>query len=206
MKRKIIVVLGLVAICFMTGCSKTPEISYDGKDLIHDCTAEQIDLFAEDVNVMIGEKQNFVYVDSNYEHKEFTDGLLEFNEENRPDVKSCFFVNREEQTDIKFGSRTAISFRDPVEGSMRLSVSGNYSYKIIDSKTFKDTYTTTEELTNKIQAQINAVYILNMQGKTYSDLSQEKEFDEAKLTSVNATISKYGVEVTKVNIEAVEKK
>lgn len=206
MKRKIIVVLGLVAICFMTGCSKTPEISYDGKDLIHDCTAEQIDLFAEDVNVMIGEKQNFVYVDSNYEHQEFTDGLLEFNEENRPDVKSCFFVNREEQTDIKFASRTAISFRDPVEGSMRLSVSGNYSYKIIDSKTFKDTYTTTEELTNKIQAQINAVYILNMQGKTYSDLSQEKEFDEAKLTSVNATISKYGVEVTKVNIEAVEKK
>lgn len=206
MKRKIIVVLGLVAICFMTGCSKTPEISYDGKDLIHDCTAEQIDLFAEDVNVMIGEKQNFVYVDSNYEHQEFTDGLLEFNEENRPDVKSCFFVNREKQTDIKFASRTAISFRDPVEGSMRLSVSGNYSYKIIDSKTFKDTYTTTEELTNKIQAQINAVYILNMQGKTYSDLSQEKEFDEAKLTSVNATISKYGVEVTKVNIEAVEKK
>ena len=206
MKRKITVVLGLVAICFMTGCSKTPEISYDGKDLIHDCTAEQIDLFAEDVNVMIGEKQNFVYVDSNYEHQEFTDGLLEFNEENRPDVKSCFFVNREEQTDIKFASRTAISFRDPVEGSMRLSVSGNYSYKIIDSKTFKDTYTTTEELTNKIQAQINAVYILNMQGKTYSDLSQEKEFDEAKLTSVNATISKYGVEVTKVNIEAVEKK
>ena len=184
MKRKITVVLGLVAICFMTGCSKTPEISYDGKDLIHDCTAEQIDLFAEDVNVMIGEKQNFVYVDSNYEHQEFTDGLLEFNEENRPDVKSCFFVNREEQTDIKFASRTAISFRDPVEGSMRISVSGNYSYKIIDSKTFKDTYTTTEELTNKIQAQINAVYTLNMQGKTYSDLSQEKEFDEAKLTCV----------------------
>lgn len=206
MKRKITVVLGLVAICFMTGCSKTPEISYEGKDLIHDCTAEQVDLFVEDVNVIIGEKQNFVYVDSNYEHQEFTDGLLEFNEENRPDVKSCFFVNREEQTDIKFASRTAISFRDPVEGSMRLSVSGNYSYKIIDSKTFKDTYTTTEELTNKIQAQINAVYILNMQGKTYSDLSQEKEFDEAKLTSVNATISKYGVEVTKVNIEAVEKK
>ena len=206
MKKKMTIVLGLVAICFMTGCSKTPEISYEGKDLIHDCTAEQIDLFAEDVNVMIGEKQNFVYVDSNYEHQEFTDGLLEFNEENRPDVKSCFFVNREEQTGIKFASRTAISFRDPVEGGMRISVSGNYSYKIIDSKTFKDTYTTTEELTNKIQAQINAVYTLNMQGKTYSDLSQEKEFDEAKLTSVNATISKYGVEVTKVNIEAVEKK
>ena len=32
------------------------------------------------------------------------------------------------------------------------------------------------------------------------------KFDKAKLTSVNATISKYGVEVTKVNIEAVEKK
>lgn len=206
MKRKITVVLGLVAICFMTGCSKTPEISYEGKDLIHDCTAEQVDLFVEDVNVMIGEKQNFVYVDSNYEHQEFTDGKLEFNEENRPDVKSCFFVNREEQTDNKFASRSAIAFRDPVEGSMRISVSGNYSFKIIDSKTFKENYTTIEELTNKIQTQINAVYTLNMQGKTYSDLSQEKEFDEAKLNSVNATISKYGVEVTKVNIETVEKK
>lgn len=206
MKRKITVVLGLVAICFMTGCSKIPEISYEGKDLIHDCTAEQVDLFVEDVNVMIAEKQNFVYVDSNYEHQEFTDGKLEFNEENRPDVKSCFFVNREEQKDNKFASRSAITFRDPVEGSMRISVSGNYSFKIIDSKTFKENYTTTEELTNKIQTQINAVYTLNMQGKTYSDLSQEKEFDEAKLNSVNATISKYGVEVTKVNIETVEKK
>lgn len=206
MKKKLFVLMRIGALCFMTGCSKTPEISYDGKDLIHDCTAEQIDLFVEDVNVMIGEKQNFIYVDSNYEHQEFTDGLLEFNEENRPDVKSCFFVNREEQIDIKFASRTAISFRDPVEGGMRLSVSGNYSYKIIDSKTFKDTYTTTEELTNKIQAQINAVYILNMQGKTYSDLSQEKEFDETKLNAVNTSIAKYGIEVTKINIEAVEKK
>lgn len=206
MKRKITVVLGLVAICFMTGCSKTPEISYEGKDLIHDCTAEQVDLFVEDVNVMIGEKQNFVYVDNNYEHQEFTDGKLEFNEENRPDVKSCFFVNREEQKDNKFASRSAISFRDPVEGSMRISVSGNYSFKIIDSKTFKENYTTTEELTNKIQTQINAVYIMNMQGKTYSDLSQEKELDETKLNAVNTSIAKYGIEVTKINIEAVEKK
>lgn len=203
MKRKVL--LYLFAISFITGCSKTPVISYSGNDLVHVCTAEQIDLFVEDVNVIIEEKQNFVFVDSNNEYHEYTDGKLEFNEDNRADVKSCFFVNREEQIGNQFESTTAIAHKDPVEGGMKISIRGNYSYKINNSKIFKENYTTTDELKTKIQTQINAVYILNMKGKTYTELVQEKEFNEAKLNAVNASVSEYGIEITKVNIKTVDK-
>ncbi len=45
-----------------------------------------------------------------------------------------------------------------------------------------------------------------MASKTFAELSEEKEFDEAKLEAVNEKISEYGIEVTKVNIEKLEKK
>lgn len=162
-------------------------------------------MFDEDVNVTIGENQRFIYVDMNSEWKEYTDGLLEITDENRPDVEKCYFINYDEVTGNKFASRTAISHRDPVAGGMRLSVSGSYSYKVVDSKVFIETYTTSEQLNTYINTNINSVYILNMQGKTYEELSNEVEFDESKLSAVNSLISKYGVEVTKVNVESVEK-
>lgn len=206
MKKKITIILGLIALCFMTGCSKTPELNYSGEDILYTCTDEEVALFKEDVNVTIKENQGFIYLDDNEERKEFTDGLLEFNEDNRPNVQKCYFISYEEITGNKFASRTAIAHRDPVEGGMKITVSGNYSYKVKDSKTFMETFTTLEQLNNYINTNINSVYILNMQSKTYTELSSETEFDEAKLSSVNSLVSKYGIEVTKVNIETVEKK
>lgn len=205
MQKKIYVIISIIALCLMTGCSKTPELSYAGEEILYSCTKEQVNLFKEDVNVNINEKQGFIFIDNNFERKEYTNGLLEFTEENRPDVSKCYFISYEEITGNKFESRTAISHRDPVEGGMRISVSGNYSFKVKDSKTFIDNYTTLEQLNNYINTNINSVYILSMPSKTYTELASETEFDETKLKSVNSLVSKYGIEVTNVNIETVQK-
>lgn len=201
MKKKVSILLGIFALCLMTGCSKTPELSYSGNDLLYTCTDEQVSLFKEDVNVNITDKQSFAYFDNNSEMKEFTDGLLEFNEENRPEVSKCYFVKKDEITGNEFSSKSNIAFRDPTEGSMKLKITGTYSYKIVDSKTFIENYTTTEKMTNAVYTQINAIFIANMGSKTYAELSTEKEFDVERINALNSTItSKYGIEVTKVNI------
>lgn len=204
MKKKFLV-FNLLLLCFMTGCSKTPELSYDGDEIIHFCTEEDIDLFKGEVDVHISDKQGFVMVDSNSEMKEYTDGVLEITEEDEIDVESCFFVSYEEVTGNQFASRNAISHRDPVEGGMRISVGGSYSYKVSDSKIFADTYSTTEELNRYINTYIVSVYTMNMQSKTYDELASETEFDEVRLEAVNSLVSKYGIEVTNVSIESVEK-
>ena len=203
--KKRFLIFNILMLFFATGCSKTPELSYDGDEIIYSCTEEDINLFDGLVNVNITDKQGFVMTDSNNEMKEYTNGLLEFTDEDGVDIQNCFFVSYEEITGNNFASRTAISHRDPVEGGMKISVSGNYSYKVSDSKVFVDTYSTSEELNRYINTNILAVYTLNMQSKTYDELASEIEFNETKLASVNSLISKYGVEVTKVNIETVEK-
>lgn len=159
-------------------------------------------LFKEEVNVNITDKQSFVYFNNNLEMKEFTDGVLEFNEENRPEISKCYFVKKDEVTGDQFSSKANIAFRDPNEGSMKLKINGTYNYKIVDSRTFIDNYTTTEKLEDIISTQINAVFVANMGSKTYAELSTEKEYDVARLNALNSTItSKYGIEVTKVNID-----
>lgn len=204
MKKKFLI-LSIFVVAFMAGCSKTPELSYSGDEIIYSCTDEDIKLFEDKVNVNISDKQGFVMVDSNSEMKEYTNGLLEITEEDEVDVKECFFVSYEEVTGNKFATRSAITHKDPVEGGMRISVSGNYSYKVSDSKIFADTYTTSEELNRYVNTYIVSVYTINMQSKTYDELASETEFDENKLKSVNSLLSKYGIVVTKVNIESVEK-
>lgn len=189
----------------MTSCSKIPELAYTGDEIIYFCTEDDVKLFEGEVNVNISDKQGFVMTDSNSEMKEYIDGLLEFTEEDEIDIQSCFFVSYEEVTGNSFAIRTAISHRDPVEGGMKISVSGNYSYKVSDSKVFVNAYSTLEQLNRYINTNVLAVYTLNMQLKTYDELASETEFDEAKLASVNSLMSKYGVEVTKVNIETVDK-
>lgn len=197
--------LGILILGFVTGCSKTPELSYDGDKIIYFCTEDDVKLFGREVNVNIGAKQGFVMVHSNEEIKEYTNGLLEITEEDEFDVQSCFFVSYEEVTGNKFASRNAIAHKDPVLGGMRISVSGSYSYKVSNSRVFADTYSTEEELNRYINTNIVSVYTMNMQSRTYEELVSEKEFDESKLQAVNSLVSKYGVELLEVNIELVEK-
>lgn len=201
MKRKISAVLGTLILCLAAGCAGTPEISYDGGELLYVCTDEQVSLFKEDVNVIISDKQSFAYFDGAGEMKEFTDGVLEINDDNRPEVSSCYFVRKDAVSGNEFASRSAIAFRDPTDGSMKLKISGTYTFKIVDSKTFIAGFESAVQLENAISTQINAVYIANMGGKSFADLSAEKGFDAAKLDALNASITtQYGVEVTEVNI------
>lgn len=200
MKKNFLVLFAIFALFLITGCSKVPKLSYNGNDLLYTCTDEQVSLFKEDVKVSITNEQSFVYFDNSYEMKEFTDGILEFNEDNRPEVSKCYFVKRDEITENEFSSKS-IAFKDPIEGSMKFKIVGTYSYKIIDSKTFIENYTTTEKMTSAVYTQINAIFIANMGSKTFSELSTEKEYDAERLNILNSTItSKYGIEVTKVNI------
>lgn len=202
MKKKISVLLVIfLLLCFIGGCSKTPEISYEGDELLYTCTDEQIELFKEDVNVVITDKQSFVYFDTNSEMYEFTDGVLAINDDNRPEVTNCYFVRKDEVSANEFSSKSNIAFNDPTEGSMKLKISGTYSYKIIDSKTFIENYTTTEDLTRSMATQINAVFVMNMPSKTFAQLSAETEYDSDKLTSLNSMFTpNYGIEITSVNI------
>ena len=203
--KKSFLVLSILMLCFMTGCSRTPELSYDGDEIIYFCTEDDVKLFEGEVNVNIGALQGFVMVQSDDEVKEYTNGLLKVTEEDEFDVQSCFFVSYEEITGNEFASRNAIAHKDPVLGGMRISVSGTYSYKVSNSKVFADNYSTEEELKRYINTSIVSVYTMNMQSLTYEELVSEKEFDEGKLVSVNSLVSKYGIEVVKVNIELVEK-
>lgn len=61
--------------------------------------------------------------------KEFTDGLLKFNKDNKPVISKCYFVKKDEITSNEFSSKN-ITFRDLNEGSMKLKIIGTYSYKI----------------------------------------------------------------------------
>ena len=201
MKKKVSILFGLFALCFITGCTGTPELSYNGNDLLYACTDEQVSLFRKNVNVSITDKQSFVYFNNNSEMKEFTNGLLEINNDNRIEVSKCYFVKKDEITENEFSSKSSIAFRDPTEGGMKLTIKGTYSYKIIDSKTFIENYTTTEKMTNAVYTQINAIFVANMGTKTFAELSNEKEYSQERLNALNSTITnKYGIEVTSVNI------
>lgn len=199
MKKKVSILFGVFVLCLITGCSKTPELSYNGNDILYTCTDEQVNLFKEDVNVTITDKQSFVYY-NNSEMKEFTDGILEINKDNRPEVSECYFIKKDEITGNEFSSKP-IAFRDPTEGSMKLKIKGTYSYKIVNSKIFIENYTTTDKMTNAIFTQINAIFVANMGSKTFTELSTEKEYSAERLNTLNSTItSKYGIEVINVNI------
>lgn len=203
--KKNILILFLV-VCFMTGCSNTPELSYSGNDLLYTCTDSDIVLFKDDVNVIITDKQSFVYFDDDLNMREFTDGLLEFNEDNRVNITKCYFVKKDEVINNEFSSDSNIAFKDKVEGSINLKLSGTYSFKIVNSKTFIDNYSSNENLMNGISTQINATFIANMSSKTFAELSSEKEFNSNKINSLNNVLNeKYGIEIIKVNTN-LEKK
>ena len=205
MKKKYLIMFSILTACFITGCSKTsPELSYSGNEILYTCTKEDLNLFNETVNVNITDKQGFVIIDSNSEIQEYTNNVLEFTKENKVDIKNCFFVSYEEVTKNKFNSQTAIIHKDPVKGEIKINVSGNYSYKVINSKNFFDIYSTSNELNNYINANIISVYTSNIQSKTYSDLTKEKKFNKEQLKSLNVLVNGYGIEITKVNIKSVK--
>lgn len=201
--KKVLVLLFLIL--SITGCSKIKELNYNENDLLYTCTDSDINLFKDDVNVNITDKQSFVYFNENSEMKEFTNGLLKFNDDNRVNVTRCYFV-RKDEINNEFSSKSNIAFKDKVEGSMNLKLSGNYSFKIVDSKTFIEAYSAQDKFFNALESQINATFVVNMPSKTFEELSNEKEFDVSKLNALNNALTpKYGIKVIKVNINLERK-
>ena len=90
--KKIFLIFSICILILMGGCSNTKELSYNGKQVVYQCTDEDVKLFKEEVIVNITDKQGFIMVDSNSEMNEYTNGLLEFTEEDEVDLQKCFFV------------------------------------------------------------------------------------------------------------------
>lgn len=209
--KKAVVLLALLFI--VTGCSKTPELKYEGKDIVYFCTKEDIKLFESEVNVFTKNNQGFLSIEDGKWHEKINheeDVKLEYKEKDNMDA--CYFVNYDNMKH-EFGTRTPISFRDKEEGSIRFHVKGNYVYTINNMEKFynvviksEDFDTTIEDMYRLVTAELNASYILNLGSKTFADLQNEKEFTEEMIERVNLIlIDRYGIELTKVSIESVEK-
>lgn len=209
--KKAIILLALLFI--VTGCSKTPELKYEGKDIVYFCTKEDIKLFESEVNVFAKKNQGFLSIEDGKWHEKINheeDVKLEYKEKDNMDA--CYFVNYDNMKH-EFGTRTPISFRDKEEGSIRFHVKGNYVYTINNMEKFynvviksEDFDTTIEDMYRLVTTELNASYILNLGSKTFADLQNEKEFTEEMIERVNLIIiDKYGIELTKVSIESVEK-
>lgn len=211
--KKMIMLFALLFV--VTGCSKTPELKYDGEDIVYFCTEEDIKLFESEVNVLASKNQGFLTVDDGkwsekINHEE--DIKLEFEEKKKKELDACYFVNYENMKH-EFGTTTPISFRDKEEGGIRFHVKGNYVYTINSMEKFYDVViksedfdTTIEDMYRLITTELNATYILNMSSKTFAELQSETEFSEDMVERVNLIIrDRYGIELTKVNIESVEK-
>ena len=209
--KKAVVLLALLFI--VTGCSKTPEIKYEGKDIVYFCTKEDIKLFESEVNVLANKNQGFLTIENGKWHEKINheeDIKLEYKEKENMDA--CYFVNYDNMKH-EFGTRTPISFRDKEEGSIRFHVKGNYVYTINNMEKFynvviksEDFDTTIEDMYRLVTTELNASYILNLGSKTFADLQNEKEFTEEMIESVNLILrDRYGIELIKVNIESVEK-
>lgn len=209
--KKAIILLALLFI--VTGCSKTPELKYEGKDIVYFCTKEDIKLFESEVNVFAKKNQGFLSIEDGKWHEKINheeDVKLEYKEKDNMDA--CYFVNYGNMKH-EFGTRTPISFRDKEEGSIRFHVKGNYVYTINNMEKFynvviksEDFDTTIEDMYRLVTTELNASYILNLGSKTFADLQNEKEFTEEMIESVNLILrDRYGIELIKVNIESVEK-
>ena len=87
MKKAIIL---LVLLFIVTGCSKTPELKYEGKDIVYFCTKEDIKLFESKVNVLLNKNQGFLSIEDGkwrekINHEE--DIKLEYKEKDKKDFE-----------------------------------------------------------------------------------------------------------------------
>ena len=202
----------------LVGCSKTPELKYEGDKEVYVCSKEDVDLLKYDVNVFAKVNQGFLTVDDNgmwnetINHEE--DIELEYREkdEDKKIVNSCYFINYDNMKH-KYGSTTAISFRDKELGGIRFHVKGEYEYTISNMQKYydivlntKDIETSMETIYRNINTEVVATYILNMSSKTFAEMEQEKVFNDSMLERVNKiTKELYGIELKQIDIHAVER-
>lgn len=212
MKKMIILLMCLFVV---TGCSKVPELKYEGEKVVYTCTQEDIDLLKGDVNVLLSKNQGFVKI----ENGEWSETInpeekveLEYKKNDNDELEACYFVNYDNMN-YTFGTTSPISFKDETEGSIRFHIKGNYDYIVHNMEVYYDSILSTEDFDTTmetvyrlINTEIKATYIVNMKSKTFAEMQNEKEFTKEMIESINSKIKdKYGIEITKINIESVEK-
>ena len=212
-------VLLLLIILLLNGCAKTPELKYDNDREIYVCSKEDIDLLKTDVNVLIKKNQGFFVVDDKGEWQEKIDYKkdikLEYREkdEEEKNISACYFINYDNMKH-EFGSLAPISFRDKELGNIRFHVKGEYEYTIYNMDKYYELVLNTEDVDKsieniyrKINVEIVASYILNMNTKTFAEMQREEKINDVMLERVNRAVKElYGIEVKQIKIHEVVRK
>lgn len=216
MKRIIILFILLFVV---TGCTFENDFSdvnilkYEGDDFIYSCTKEDIKLFESEVNVLLNKNQGFLSIEDGKWHEKINheeDIKLEYKE--KDNMEACYFVNYDNMNH-KFGTQAPIIIKDKEQGTIRFGMRGNYDYTIYNTEKFvneilsTDNYEETlEQILFLVNSEINLAYSNDVRNKSFTEIQNEKEFSKELLEKINSSIrDRFGIELTKVNIESVEK-
>jgi hypothetical protein len=202
----------------ITGCSKTPELSYTGEEEIYVCTKEDVDLLNSNVNVIAKVNQGFLVVDDKdvwEEHINHVEDLeLKYREKslNKKNVSACYFINYDNMKN-KFGTLSPILFMDEELGKVSFHLKGEYEYTIYNMPKYYGLILKAENVDNvidnlyrKINSEVIAAYTLKVNSKTFAEIQLEKKFDEDMLNKVNESIKDlYGIEIKNIDIHKIER-
>ena len=216
MKRIIILFILLFVV---TGCTFENDFSdvnilkYEGDDFIYSCTNDDIKLFESKVNVLLNQDQGFLSLEDGKWHEKINheeDIKLEYSE--KDNMEACYFINYENMN-YKFGTQSPIVISDQEQGIVRFRMRGNYDYTIYNTEKFvadvlsTDNYEETmEQILLLVNREIISAYSNDVYSKSFIEIQKEKEFSKELLEKINSSIQdRFGIELTKVNIEEVEK-
>lgn len=201
--------LGLMSLLCITGCTCAPSLEYDGDEIIHLCSEEEIALFDDNVFVELDDEQSFVVIDNDNELIEYKKEKVKFNKKENLNIKSCMFVSYDDIEDNKFGTASPIIVGRNTLDKVEVSMYGTYSYKVKDVEKYINYYGSDEPLFTAIRTSIISFYSKylndNYTIKSLDELLLKDELTYSELKYINENLSKYGIEVTEVDIESAKK-
>jgi membrane protease subunit (stomatin/prohibitin family) len=129
-----------------------------------------------------------------------------------PFKSDVYFFSTREQTDQKWGTAQPITIRDKDFGVVRLRANGNYSYRIVDVKTFWTklsgsvaTYTV-EDLEGQLRGAILSAIASSLGGSTiaFVDMAaNQTAFSERLKEAVASAFSQYGLELKTFYVQSL---
>lgn len=179
MKKKYII--GLMSLLAITGCTSVPSLKYDGDDIIHLCSEEDISLFDEKLIVEIDDEQSFVIIDDDNKLTEYKEGNLKFNKKDDLNVKRCLFVSYDEIENNKFGTSNPIKIGNNLMDMIEVKMFGKYSYKIKDIEKYLDYYDNDEVVSTAVRENFISYYSKYFSGKSFDEMLVKIKFDYSEL-------------------------
>lgn len=204
MKRKYII--GMMSLLCITGCASVPSLDYDGDELIHKCSENDLALFNDNLVVEIDDEQSFVIIDNNNKFSEYKNEKVKFNKKENLNIKTCMFVSYDDIEDNKFGTSTPLVFSGAGTDLVKVRMNGKYSYRIKNIEKYINYHGGDDFLSLAIRTNIISVYSdyirNNYPATSMDELLSKKELNNTELNEVNKKIAEYGIEVTEVDIES----